>query len=125
MRLPPRFFFSMRSVEGDNTTRAAGRGLTLRRAACAALVFFAAASGGCGGGSGSGKPVRVTVPQGASLGVAADSLARAGVIRSARPFRLYSFVRRDDRAIKAGTYLLRRGSGVGVVLDALRGGKGP
>ena len=124
MRLPPRFFFSMRSVEGDNTTRAAGRGLTLRRAACAALVFFAAASGGCGGGSGSGKPVRVTVPQGASLGVAADSLAQAGVIRSARLFRLYSFVRRDDRAIKAGTYLLRRGSGFGVVLDALRGGKG-
>ena len=124
MRLPPRFFFSMRSVEGDNTTRAAGRGLTLRRAACAALVFFAAASGGCGGGSGSGKPVRVTVPQGASLGVAADSLAQAGVIRSARLFRLYPFVRRDDRAIKAGTYLLRRGSGFGVVLDALRGGKG-
>ena len=76
----------------------------------------------CGGGT--GRPVRVTVPAGSSLGVAADSLAHAGVIRSARLFRLYALVRRDDRDIKAGTYMLRRNSGYGAALDAIRGGKG-
>jgi UPF0755 protein len=121
MHLPPPFFFNMRSLWGDNTTY--GRAFR-RRGGAAVLALLVAASSGCGGASGSGKPVRVTVPPGASLGVAADSLARAGVIRSAKLFRLYSFVRRDDRTIKAGTYLLRRGSGFGVVLDALRGGKG-
>ena len=71
-----------------------------------------------------GRPVRVTVPVGASLGTAAESLARAGVIGSARFFRAYAFVRRDDRAIKAGTYMLHRNSGYGATLDAIRGGKG-
>jgi UPF0755 protein len=71
-----------------------------------------------------GRPVRVTVPPGASLGTAAESLARAGVIGSARLFRAYAFIRRDDRAIKAGMYVLRRNSGYGTALDAIRGGKG-
>ena len=75
-------------------------------------------------GRGMGRPVRVTVPAGASLGVAADSLARAGVIGSARIFRVYALLRHDDRDIKAGTYLLRRNSGYGAALDAIRGGKG-
>jgi len=71
-----------------------------------------------------GKPARVTVPAGASLGAAADSLAHAGVIGSARLFRIYAFIRRDDRDIKAGTYMLRRNSGYAATLDAIRGGKG-
>src|ERR671930_194921 len=71
-----------------------------------------------------GRPVRVTVPPGASLGTAAESLARAGVIGSAQLFRAYAFIRRDDRAIKAGMYVLRRNSGYGTALDAIRGGKG-
>lgn len=87
-----------------------------RFAAVAALIAA------CGGVS--GRPVRVTVPAGASLGVAAESLARAGVIGSTRLFRLYALVRRDDRDIKAGTYMLRRNSGYGATLDAIRGGKG-
>jgi UPF0755 protein len=33
-------------------------------------------------------------------------------------------VRHDDRDIKAGTYMLRRNSGYGAALDAIRGGKG-
>jgi UPF0755 protein len=75
-------------------------------------------------GSGSGTPVRVTIPQGATLRVAADSLARAGVVKFPRFFRVYASLRRGDRAIKAGTYMLRPNEGWGTVLDAMRRGKG-
>ncbi|HEX5581514.1 MAG TPA: endolytic transglycosylase MltG [Gemmatimonadaceae bacterium] len=77
----------------------------------------------CGGGE-PGEPVRVVVPSGASLGVVADSLERTGVIGSARMFRLYAKVTERDRAIKAGTYELRRGSAWSDVLDALTEGRG-
>ena len=75
-------------------------------------------------GAGSGAPVRVTIPQGATLRVAADSLARAGVVVYPRMFRVYASLRRGDRRIKAGTYMLRPHEGWGTVLDALRRGKG-
>jgi UPF0755 protein len=75
-------------------------------------------------GRATGKPVRVSVPPGASLGTAADSLEHAGVIGSARLLRLYAMVRHDDRNVKPGTYMLRRNSGYAVTLDAIRGGKG-
>jgi UPF0755 protein len=78
----------------------------------------------CGGGSGSGVPVRVTIPPGASMRVAADSLSKAGVIHSPRMFRLFASLRGRDREIKAGTYLLRRDAGWNVVLDDLKAGKG-
>jgi UPF0755 protein len=71
-----------------------------------------------------GRPVRVTVPPGASLQIAADSLARSGIIRSPRLFRIYALLRHDDRAIKPGTYMLRRGSGYSAALEAIRGGHG-
>jgi UPF0755 protein len=78
----------------------------------------------CGSGSGTAAPPRVTIPPRAVLRTAADSLAKAGVIRFPRLFRAYASVRRSDRGIKAGTYLLHKNSGWGFVLDALRGGKG-
>lgn len=94
---------------------------TVRRAT---RLFVAAAVvlGACARAS--GRPVRVTVPSGASMHAAADSLAHAGVIRSSRLFRLYALVRHDDRDIKPGTYLLRRGSGYAAALEAIRGGRG-
>jgi UPF0755 protein len=92
------------------------------RAERALLVTATLAVMSCGGGT--GRPVRVVVPQGASLRVAADSLARRGVIQAPALFRLYAKVRGGDRAIKAGTYLLRRGSSWESVLTALREGKG-
>ena len=72
----------------------------------------------------SGASVRVTVPQGASLRVAADSLARAGVISSPRLFQFYASVQGRDRNIRPGTYLLPRGEPWKVVLDALVYGRG-
>jgi UPF0755 protein len=75
-------------------------------------------------GAGNGPTVRVTIPSGATMRVAAESLSHAGVISFPRGFRLYASLRRDDRGIRAGTYMLHRNAGWTFVLDALRGGKG-
>ena len=74
-------------------------------------------------GSGTGE-VRVLVPRGATLRVAAESLAKAGVVQNATAFRLYGMLRGSDRSIRAGTYVFKRGISWGEVLDDLRGGKG-
>ena len=76
----------------------------------------------CGGSD--GAPVRVTVPLGASMKSAADSLASAGVIGSAKAFRLYAKLRRGDRGIRAGTYELRKDASWSSVLASLKSGKG-
>jgi len=90
-----------------------------RHAFAAALVCCAV---GCSGNG--GAPVRVTIPPGAGLRAVSDSLARTGVVRSATLFRIYASLRRSDRQIKPGTYLMHRREGWATVLDALRGGKG-
>ena len=64
------------------------------------------------------------MPRGASLRVAADSLAHAGVVQNATLFRLYASLRGGDRAIQAGTYVFKRGVTWGEVLADLHGGKG-
>jgi UPF0755 protein len=92
----------------------------LRRARTLLLAASAAALGACGAGS--GPSVRVTIPPGASMRVAADSLARAGVIDFPRFFRVYASVRGGDRAIRAGTYSLHKDAGWGYVLGELRSG---
>jgi UPF0755 protein len=74
-------------------------------------------------GSGTGE-VRVLVPRGATLRLAAESLAKAGVVQNATAFRLYGMLRGSDRSIRAGTYVFKRGISWGEVLDDLRGGKG-
>ena len=74
-------------------------------------------------GSGTGE-ARVNVPRGATLRVAADSLAKAGVVQNATAFRLYAMLRGRGRTIRAGTYVMKRGRSWGEVLDDLRGGKG-
>ena len=74
-------------------------------------------------GAGSGR-AHVIVPHGATMRVAAESLAHAGVVQSATAFRLYAMLRGRDRSIKAGTYVFQRGRSWGEVLDDLRTGKG-
>ena len=71
-----------------------------------ALAVVALLSGCRGSGTGE---ARVVVPRGASLRVAADSLEKAGVIQSAKLFRLYASLRQRDRSIRAGTYVFNRG----------------
>lgn len=70
------------------------------------------------------KNVRVVVPRGANLRVAAESLQQSHVIRNATLFRFYAMFRGRDRSIRAGTYMLAPRMSWGEVLDALHGGKG-
>ena len=74
-------------------------------------------------GAGTGR-VRVIVPHGSTMRVAAESLAHAGVVQNATAFRLYAMMRGRDRSIRAGTYVFQRGRSWGDVLDDLRTGKG-
>ena len=69
------------------------------------------------------KDVRVVVPRGANLRVAAESLQKAHVVRSASVFRFYALLKKRDRTIRAGTYLLKPHMSWSDVLDALHGGK--
>jgi len=92
-----------------------------RVVALVAGLALAALAGCRGGGTGQAK---VVVPRGASLRVAADSLARTGVVQNATAFRLYALLRGRRRAIHAGTYLFKRDASWGEVLDDLQGGKG-
>lgn len=84
---------------------------------CAVMLAIVTACGGTGN-------ARVLVPAGATLRQAADSLAEAGVIRSARLFSLYAKLTKRDRSIKAGTYLIDRSRSWNEVIDALVAGKG-
>jgi UPF0755 protein len=97
--------------------------VTLRRAHWARIAVAAlglVATAGCGP---SGM-ARVTVPSGASLRLAADSLEAAGVIGSAKLFSVYAKVTGRDRSIKAGTYILDRRASWDDVVNALVAGKG-
>jgi peptidoglycan lytic transglycosylase G len=71
-----------------------------------------------------GAGVRVVVPPGATMRIAAESLAKAGVLSSPRLFRFYASVQGRDRRIRAGTYELPRGAPWRRVLDALVLGRG-
>ena len=86
-----------------------------------AAADVAMAMAGCRG-SGTGE-VRVLVPRGATLRVAAESLEKAGVVNNATAFRVYGMLRGSDRSIRAGTYVFKRPVSWGEVLDDLRGGK--
>jgi len=88
------------------------------------FILAAAAGGTLACGEGTDPPTRVTIPTGATMSVAADSLGRTGVIGSPRLFRLYARLRSSDRGIKAGTYLLRPDASWESVLTSLRSGKG-
>lgn len=74
-------------------------------------------------GSSNEKNVRVVIPRGANLRVAAESLHTAHVVSNATAFRMYAMVKGGDRSIKAGTYVLKPSLSWGEVLDLLRGGK--
>lgn len=88
------------------------------------LVGFAAATLAIACSSGDTQPKRVTIPTGASMRVAAESLGHAGVIGFPRAFRLYAKLRKSDRGIKAGTYMLHPDASWESVLASLRDGRG-
>ena len=91
------------------------------RGTAAGLVLLAIAA--CGGGA-PGAVAHVTIPAGASLRTAADSLAAHDVVSSATLFRWFARVRGGARDIKAGNYALREDIGWAALVRALREGEG-
>ncbi len=77
----------------------------------------------CSGGS-RRSAVRVVIPRGTTMRVAAESLSRANVIRNALAFRMYAILRKRDRSIRPGTYIFKPRVSWDQVLDDLQGGKG-
>lgn len=75
-------------------------------------------------GCGESGNARVTVPLGATMRLAADSLESAGIIGSAKLFSVYAKLRGRDRRIKAGTYILARRASWDAIIDALEEGRG-
>jgi UPF0755 protein len=70
------------------------------------------------------KEVRVVVPRGSNLRVAAESLHKAHVIRNVTLFRIYGMLKGRDRSIRPGTYLVQPSMSWGQLLDVLHSGKG-
>ena len=70
--------------------------------------------------SGSGAPVLVEIPSGATSPQIALILEENEVVRSATLFHAYVRLRRADRDLKAGTYMLETGSSMRRALRSLR-----
>ncbi len=85
-------------------------------------LFAALLVSACGGPH--GAPMRVIIPRGASFSEATDSLAKAQIVKWPMGFRLMARFSREDRNIKPGTYLLKKGTAWSEVLTALNGGLG-
>jgi UPF0755 protein len=86
----------------------------------AAWLLVAVAACGTAGGPG----VTVTIPAGAILEVAIDSLAARHVIEHPSAFRLYARLRGLGGSLKSGVYLLRRDEPWSDVVAALERGRG-
>ena len=96
--------------------------MTAASRACRLAVGAALVLAGCSG-DGTGDPVLVTIPAGASFAQAVDSLDTYGIVRAPWAFRLYGRATGAASRIKAGTYAMRPGSGWRTVLDALESGE--
>lgn len=71
-----------------------------------------------------GAPIRVIIPKGASFREATDSLHEAGLVGPKRIFKLYARIKKADRNIKPGTYLIKRSTPWADIIGALHGGHG-
>ena len=87
-----------------------------------ALAAIAITAASCS--SPHGAPIRVIVPKGASFATATDSLSQAGLVGSPFLFRAYARLKKTDRNIKPGTYLVERGTPWSEIIAALHGGHG-
>jgi UPF0755 protein len=72
-----------------------------------------------------GAPAKVTIPNGATLGEAADSLRSARVIRSSIVFQLVAMASGGgDGEIRYGRYFIARGASTASILSQLHSGAG-
>ena len=96
--------------------------MTRRRFGAVFAVVVGVAIAACSTTPGPG--VQLTIRKGSSFKEAAESLSAHGLVRSARVFSLYAKLRRRDRTLRWGTYVLRPGMSWEQMLDALRLGRG-
>jgi UPF0755 protein len=96
-----------------------------RRARAFAAAAALGAATACGGsGMPAGAVAHVTIPAGASLRSASDSLAEHGLVSSATLFRWFMRARGGAHDIKAGNYALRYDLSWRELVHALREGEG-
>ena len=102
----------------------------MRRLGCFALVagllLIAAGSWVGYGWKGAGplpRAANVEIAEGSSLAAAARTLEKAGVIGSARRFRVQARIFGSDAPIKAGEYAFPKHASAAQVLAILQGGK--
>lgn len=88
-------------------------------AALTTMLAFSAALAGC---NSSGAIERVPIPPRSTIRAAADSLAAHGIIKSPTWFRLRARFSGGNRTVKAGVYLIARGTSTATVLRRLRDG---
>lgn len=93
------------------------------------VVLAAGAAGGAAAwfvytpASGSANEVVVEIPKGASSGQIAALLARNGIVRDARAFKLYVRARKAGGGLRAGEFLFRQDLTPAQVLDTLLHGE--
>jgi UPF0755 protein len=73
--------------------------------------------------SNSAESVQITIPSGASLAAAAESLRAHDLIESTRIFQFYAVASGRERSIQAGTYDIPRDASVRRVLEMLVAGR--
>ncbi len=113
---------SVRSVEcGVRSGRATSRS-QLRTPRSALRTLLIAALAACSGSD--GPRVTVTIPAGATLDAAIDSLAASRVIDHPGTFRLYAKLRGLGGSLKSGVYLLHQDEAWSEVVAALERGRG-
>jgi UPF0755 protein len=66
----------------------------------------------------------VIIPKGATFAQATDSLHKAGLVGPSLIFRTYARLKKADRRIKPGTYLIKRNTPWSDIVGALHGGHG-
>ncbi len=95
--------------------------MTVRRFAAAAVIFML----GCIPPEleDTTDNVQLTIPRGATLGAAADSLHAHNLISSPALFRFYAVISGRERAIQAGTYDVPRGASIRQILAILVSGR--
>lgn len=92
------------------------------------LLVIAVSACGVGprrcGGAGQPECITVTIPRGASLDQAIDSLVAHRIIPTSAPFRIYARSRGLAATLKSGVYELPEGAGWRHVVAALSSGRG-
>jgi UPF0755 protein len=74
--------------------------------------------------SSGGDCVAVTIPRGATLKAAVDSLVAGGIVRHRGRFTLYARLRGLGGSLKSGTYAFHRAAEWDAIVDALKVGRG-